>query len=717
MRFGPLVGKAIDAAPRAAFLLPVIAAVWSSAGCLVQTPTPDLAGQDVSLTVVHTSDTHSRYFPYFFSPGAIDKGLGLTPPSGKTTAVVGGIARLSTLAQCIRGRMSGPLCDQIADLTGPPAVRSMHLDSGDIFQGAPVFNVFGGEVEVRAMSQLGLTGMVLANHEFDKGSTNVYTQFSNFAGFSVLSANYDFGDWRDYTQNKLGLLVPPYAVYNVGGLKVGVIGMANLSSIQSIIEGGNSLGVRVIEARQALAAAAEILRPQVDLLTVVSHLGLEEDEDVSASEAESRDENQAIAIAGVDVIFGGHLHIVLNPPKQLIRTDEKTGEQTGSTILCHSGAFAKYVGRLDLVVHVASEQEKADGKNGSVKSYTYKVMPVSDSIPDDPLMLRLLEPYQLKMNTLLNLTQNYAVIPCAATDATCRKVQRTAAEGGDSQLGNLVATAMRLRQRVEADFALTNSLGIRADFESGALNLEQMYNVFPFENTIATMFLSGVEVQDMLDFVAARSSERGCKAQSQVAGIFFDMVCDTQNAGCMARRGQAGACAQNIYLGDHCRLPDGSIDQAKVDAQLCRPLDQFAIYRVAVNDYIANGGSGFSVLKRNTTKFNTGISLRDALVDYVRKSEQRCDPADWTNIVGVNCRDKKGVLGDCTADCCCHDAESGEVACGKACKAYVDCEANLRSPETYDYSDIACLVPGLGEDASEGRIRAVTSGGASMGNQ
>ncbi len=677
--------------------------VASATGCLVTTPGPDLTGQDVSLTVVHTSDTHSRYFPYFFAPGAIDKGLGLNPPTGKTTAVIGGIARISTMAQCIRGRISGPNCDAIRDLIGPPAIRSLHLDSGDIFQGAPVFNVFAGEVEVRAMTQLGLSGMVLANHEFDKGSTNVYTQFARFGGFPVLAANYDFGDPRDPNANKLGLLVPPYAVYNVGGLKIGVIGMGNVSSMQGLIEGGNSLGIRPIDSKQALAATASVLRPQVDLLVVVSHLGLDEDENVAATEAESRDENQQIAINGVDVIFGGHLHIVLNPPKELLRIDQATGAEAGRTILCHSGAFAKYVGRLDLVVHVPTVDEQAQGQHGAVKAYTYKILPVSNSIPDDPDMLRLLEPYQLKMNQTLNLTQTYAVIPCPSTVATCPKVVRTAADGGDSQLGNLVATAMRLRKRVEADFAITNSLGIRADFESGALSLEQMYNVFPFENTIATMYLSGVEVQEMLDFVAARSAERGCKSQSQVSGIFFDMVCSSDDADCMARRGKPGACAKNIYLGDHCRKADLSIDTTQ-----CRPLLPYALYSVAVNDYIANGGSGFSVLKRNTTKFNTGISLRDALVDFIRTLPDRCDPSQFINIAGVNCRDQKGVLQDCSVDCCCHDAESGAVACGTHCKAFTDCTAALRSPEPYDYSNISCLAPDI--EASEGRIRALAAG-------
>ena len=58
------------------------------------------------------------------------------------------------------------------------------------------------------------------------------------------------------------------------------------------------------------------------------------------------------------------------------------------------------------------------------------------------------------------------------------------------------------------------------------------------------------------------------------------------------------------------------------------------------------------MLKRNTTKFNTGISLRDALVDYIRTLPNRCcDPTQYTNIVGVNCKDAQGETYDCTAKC------------------------------------------------------------------
>lgn len=669
----------------------------AATGCTVSMPIPDLAGQDVHLTVVHTADLHSRFFPYYFAPGQIDKGLGLIPKTGQDFAVVGGIGRVSTVVKCIRGIYTGPPCDSLEPLIGPPAARSIHVDSGDIFEGAPVFNLFQGEVEMRAMSQIGLTAMALGNHEFDKGSVNLELQYQKFGGFPILAANYEFGnnDPTDYTQPKLGQIIHDATAVNVGGLKVGIIGLGNLSSIEGIIEGNNTLGVRPIDATQAITNAVQVMRSQVDVLAIVSHLGLDEDEGVAAGAAEGRDQNAAVAVDGVDIIFGGHLHIVLNPPKDLPHSDPLDQHVTGHTVLCHSGAFAKYVGRLDLVVHVADPNDPTD--KSAIKAYTYRIIPIDDSIPSDPAMDNLLEPYQLKMNAFLNLNQVYAVVPCATSNAgNCPKTQRNDNNGGDSQLGNLVATAMQLRQGVEADYAVTNSLGIRADFESGPLNLEEMYNVFPFDNTITTMELSGDETQQMFDFVAARSAERGCRTQAQVSGIYMDLVCASDDTDCNARLGYPSACAKNIHIGGNCRKDDGTFnDTDPTQPHYCQPLNPYGEYRVAVNDYIAAGGSGFSVLKRNTTKFNTGISLRDALVDYIRTLPNRCtDPSMYTNVVGVNCKDKQNETYDCTSQC------SGDAN-------FANCESMLLSPEKYDYTSIACLGPDV--NAHDGRIQMFTT--------
>jgi 5'-nucleotidase / UDP-sugar diphosphatase len=570
-------------------------AVVCLAGCTVERPQPNLVGQDIRLTIIHTSDIHSRLFPYNFVPNSFDQAYGLLPAN----APFGGIARMATVVKRIRKESQ----------------RSLWIDSGDAFQGAPVFNMFKGEAEMRALSLAGMDGQVLGNHEFDLGAKNLYEKIDAWSQFPHLAANYAWDDSPGRARS-LKDVVYPYFTYDLDGLRIAVIGMGNQDTLSSIYEGGNSLGFRPIEDVRALEAYTRLLRPQVDLVVVVSHIGLDADEGLTASEAEDHN----ITVPGVDLILGGHLHIVTNPPKLLPNDDgsEYCKTEQCQTLLVHSGAFAKFVGRLDLVVRVGSNNGDAE-KRSRIVSFAYKNIPVDSRIPDDPDVANLMWPYSVKLAQEIDLHGVFAWVAPGGSAGTA-KILRNHQGGGDSQLGNLVARSMQTRSGVDAEFALTNSLGIRADFERGALTNEQMYNVFPFENSITVMYLSGQEVKDTLDFVARRSASRGCRTQAQVSGIWFDMVC---RGDCPAQGDfKPNACAKNIYIGENCRggNPDGPVDPAK-----CAPLSLQGLYRVAVNDYIAGGGSGYVVLKRNTSQQNTGISLRDALTVYLNQQAQRCN--------------------------------------------------------------------------------------------
>ena len=569
------------------------AAFLAGSSCTVTQDQPSLVGQDIHLTVIHTADIHSRLFPYYFVPNTFDQGFGLLP----INAPFGGMARVTTVAKNIR----------------KTSERSIWLDSGDCFEGAPVFNIFKGEAEMRSLSLAGVDAAVVGNHEFDLGAVNLYKQISNWAQFGILAANYIFDDPTNPDQRSLKDVIQPYEVFDVQGVKIGVIGMANYSSLTSISDGGNSLGIRAIDESVALSEYVRLLRPVVDVIVVVSHLGLDEDEGLTPGEAP--DQNEDLPLDGVDLILGGHLHIVTNPPK--ILPNDELGH---STLLVHSGAFAKYVGRIDLNIHMGSNN--GDPANRSrITSFAYDNIPIDSLVPDDPDVANLLWPYSVAVSRDVDLNGVFAFIdpPVGA------KVLRNDPSGGDSQLGNLVARAMQTQNGVEAEFAMTNSLGIRTDFERGTLTIEDMFNVFPFENTIVVMYLSGSEIQQTLDFVTGVSSKRGCRSQIQVAGLTFDMVCQGTcpdlGAGGDAEGLLPYACAKNIYIGENCRNgnPNG-----EVDPTMCEPVVPTGIYRVAVNNYIAAGGSGFIVLKSNTSQQDTGVSLRNALQVYMSTILPKC---------------------------------------------------------------------------------------------
>lgn len=500
---------------------------------------PATVGQDLRLTILHTSDIHSRLIEYDFDPSFTDNQLGLADDMGP----YGGIAEIGTILEEQRDK----------------AGRVLHLDSGDCFQGAIIFNEFGGEAEMRLQSAVGLDAAVVANHEFDKGAQNLADQYGAWGNFALLAANYDFRSSELPWATQLEEQILPSRLYDLDGLRVGVIGLGNLSSLNSIYDQSNSMGITVIEATEAVANEAGILESQgADLIVVVSHMGVEEDVAL------------ARALPQIDVVMGGHNHVALNPP--LVVENEETGKRVP---IVHSGAFSKFVGRLDLVV-----------RDGEVLSHAYSLFPVDRTVPPDPEVMDILEEYQEVLDSDYNVDQ---VLGYATETLT-----RYGSTGGDSMLGNLTAEAMRFYPGVETEIALTNTLGIRADIPSGDITLDALYNAMPFDNSITTMFLSGREVQELLDYVSSRSAERGCNAQAQVAGIRFTMNCLTGTA-------------EDILI-------NGA------------PLDDDGTYELATNDYIAHGGSGFEVLERNTTQVDTGISIRDVVKTAILKYQTLPQP-------------------------------------------------------------------------------------------
>ncbi len=608
----------------------VAVGVADAPGC---EPTPgqkiDLHGQQVRMTFIHTSDIHSRLFPYEYTPLTPDVAAGLATGKGP----YGGVARMAYIVKRERAN----------------ADRVLHIDGGDVSQGAPIYNYFKGEAEFRALAQFGVDAMVIANHEFDNGSVNVFNDIQKYATFPVLAANYKFDDVTFPGVPPIGNVISPYTIFNVRGLRVGLIGMGNLSTLTSIFELPNKLGFVPYQTEEIAQYYIDVLRPQVDLVVLVTHLGLDVDEPMIEG------------TEGADIVLGGHNHIVVSPPKVVFDcggVDAPTGSvmvrggSDGSVqtqrackprrvLLMHSGAFAKFVGRLDVTVtDDPTTIEQANSKpagwydpvNGfEVIAHTQKIIPIDNSVPEDRAMGALMEPYQQALTNLGTLDELVGYAPA--------DIKRTAPAGADSQLGNLVSTSMWLRLGVQTDWSLTNTTGIRADLPKGPITVEQMFNVFPFDNSITTMILSSSEIIEMLDFVARRSQSRACVSQVQIAGAQTIMNC----GGCDVRYrpdvlDPTQPCVEQVFIGYQekvCTLdsdcssdPVASRYSCDRNVNRCRlAMVKGATYTFATNNYLAGGGSGFRVLQRNTTQQDTGIQQRDAVMDFVRQGH----PCGWQN--------------------------------------------------------------------------------------
>lgn len=266
------------------------------------------------ITILHTNDVHSRIEPF--------------PSNDKHFANLGGFERRATLISSIRKENSNTLL----------------LDAGDIFQGTPYFNFYGGELEFKLMSLLKYDAATIGNHDFDNSVDGLYKQLPH-AKFDFLSANYDFKN------TVLDTHVKPYKVYEKDGIKIGIFGLG--------IELNGLVDKRMYKETKyndPIAVAQDISRilnekEKCDLVICLSHLGY----NYKRNPDKISDLKLASLTKGIDLIIGGHTHTFLTKP-----TISKNME--GKNVLINQVGWAGInLGRIDF--YFDKETKGANGVN------------------------------------------------------------------------------------------------------------------------------------------------------------------------------------------------------------------------------------------------------------------------------------------------------------------------------------------------------------------
>ncbi|WP_017257278.1 bifunctional metallophosphatase/5'-nucleotidase [Pedobacter arcticus] len=252
------------------------------------------------LTILHTNDVHSRIDPF--------------PQDGSRNAGRGGVAPRATLINKIRAEEPNVLL----------------LDAGDIFQGTPYFNLWGGELEIKMMSMMGYDAAIMGNHDFDNGVEGFVKQLPN-ANFPIINSNYDFRDTLMEGQSI------PYKIFNKQGIKIGVYGLGiALDGLVNPVQYGNTKYLDPLE--KALKYEQELKREyKCDLVICLSHLGYK------YKEQKISDVVLASNLYHTDLIIGGHTHTFLSVPTSI---RNKSGNET----LVNQVGFAGInLGRIDYV--------------------------------------------------------------------------------------------------------------------------------------------------------------------------------------------------------------------------------------------------------------------------------------------------------------------------------------------------------------------------------
>ncbi|WP_092923304.1 5'-nucleotidase C-terminal domain-containing protein [Halorubrum sodomense] len=391
---------------------------------------------------------------------------------------------------------------------------------------------------------------VIGNHEFDYGLDAIsdVTADSKFPWLATNLVDSETGEAFDGTKSN--------HIVERGGVRVGIIGLADKGATTGKTNiDFEAEGITIEDYTETGPAEAKRLREEegVDVVVALAHTGVPDAE--ALAEADTDDD--------IDVLVVGDDEIVYRPT-----------EQSG-TIVSEAEARANYLSEIELTV-----------EDGSVTSWEGDLLEVTDDIEKDPDASRIINEYRAEVS--LDSPVVESAVPLDATFSS--NYHR------ETNYGNLITDAMR--ERTDADVAITNAGGIRSDsvYGPGEITGGDIFNTLPFPNTVVSLELTGEELVETLEsqvvtLESATGQSFGEEISQQTSGLRFEWV----------PHEDADELIRDVYVGGE-------------------PLDLDETYEVAVNSFIANGGSGYP-LEDKPVIDDTGELQATTVVDYLEPRE------------------------------------------------------------------------------------------------
>jgi 2',3'-cyclic-nucleotide 2'-phosphodiesterase (5'-nucleotidase family) len=277
------------------------------------------------------------------------------------------------------------------------------------------------------------------------------------------------------------------------------------------------------------------------------------------------DRKLAAELPQLTAIIGGHDHLLFAPYRLVNGVPIFEALDNG-----------RYLGRMDLA---------ANPLTGETLLESSRYLPITADLPQDPAVARIVVDYQDRLGERFKAVIGHSEV---LLDGKRKHVRYE-----ETAMGDFVTDVMRTY--TGADIAIVNAGALRADIGPGPVTLEDVFRALPFENEIIRVQLSG---RDLL--AALKRSVRGTREDEdggflQVSGIRFTIK------GHRVSAVQVGSPPRN--------------------------LDPEAAYAVAMPDFLATGGDGYTLFE-NKPSLNTRLSLRDVVVDAIRSRAAittRCD--------------------------------------------------------------------------------------------
>ncbi len=351
--------------------------------------------------------------------------------------------------------------------------NTLIVHAGDMIGGSsPVSALLQDEPTIEIMEAIGFDFGTVGNHEFDEGTEELLRivnggEHSEGKG----TVGYDGIDFPTLCANCMSKethepILPPYAIYEVEGVKVGFIGVNTKATATMVIPSGIE-DIYFSDEATAVDKAVEELQSQgIEAIIVLSHMPASQ----SGTSATGDAANLANSVNdAVDIIYAAHNHEIVNA-----MVDNKLIVQA----LDYGKAFAD----VDIEIDPTTKD--------IVKKQAEIVYVDQSSVTPDPTVAAILAKYEEQVAPIMN-----EVI--GVTEYELLGGYGTKGEVGDNALGNLIADGMAWV--MNSDFALMNGGGIRDNINAGEITWEELFNVQPFGNTLVKLDITGAELEQIIN--------------------------------------------------------------------------------------------------------------------------------------------------------------------------------------------------------------------------
>lgn len=540
---------------------PVLPILVALLSCLATTLAQ---GSDhVALRILAINDLHGNLEP---PPG----GIRIDDPANKDRKIrvnAGGVEHMATLVKQLRADHK----------------NSIFVAAGDLIGASPFLSaMFHDEPTIESLSLMGMEVASVGNHEFDEGKTELLRMQNGGCHptddcqgpHPFLGAKFRYLAASTFDKTTGATLFPPYAIKTFDGIPVAFIGLT-LKNTPRLV---SPVGVADLEFRDEAdtvnALVPELKAKGIEAIVVLIHEG----------GFPIGDYNECPGISGpivdivkkfdkaVDIVVSGHTHqaYTCNIDGRLVTSGDKYGT---------------------LVTAIDVELDRTTRDVVSAKANNVIVR--TDTLAKDAEQTRLIADYQ-------RLAGPIAARPAGRITAS---LSRIPTDAGESVLGDIVADAQlaatQATDKGGAVIALTNPGGVRSPIvrrDDGSITYGDVFAAQPFRNQLVTMTLTGAQIK------AALEQQWLDPTRPRVLQVSKGFNYTWDNA---------------KPLGD--RIVASSMTLNGV------PIDPAASYRVTVNNFLAVGGDGFTVLKEGASQI-FGIYDVDALYAYFQANSPVAPP-------------------------------------------------------------------------------------------